>query len=150
MVRRKKIGPPVYPAALGAAVALYGASYARFSSFVVCILLLLSFVIFCAFRIIRQFIPQNTKISTILLFAAFFFAGIGSGSLAFLRIQDENRLPVTLASVQDIRSVEGFLAQDPAPWGPRVYRARFTLVSSERSDCAFFSADGDCVITIPA
>lgn len=150
MVRRKKIVPPVYPAALGAAVALYGASYARFSSLVVCILLLLALVTFCAFRIIRQFTPHNTVISVILLFSACFFAGIGSGSLAFLRIQDENRFPVTLASVQDIHSVEGFLAQDPAPYGPRVYRARFTLVSCERSDGASFSADGDCMLSIPA
>lgn len=150
MVERKKIVPPVYPAAIGAAMALYGATYARVPSSVACVLLFSSFIIFCAIFNIRHFTPSKTIISALLLSGACFFAGIGSGSLAFLRIQDENRVPVTLASFQDIRSVEGFLTQDPAPYGPRVYRARFAIVSCERSDGASFSADGDCLLSIPS
>ncbi len=159
MVREKKILPPVYLAAAGAAVSLYGYAFGLLSIRGCVILAFLSLVALCAASCSRQFIFSNTatiahtahtahtrRTTGVVIACAI---GILCGALSAMRLAIENETPITLAPLLHVKAVTGTLIQDPSPYGPRYYRARLKLDSVEDSKGLVATVKGDCVVAIP-
>lgn len=153
MVREKKILPPVYPAALGAAFSLYGYAFGFLSIRGCVILAFLSLAALCAASCYRQFINANTAHTVFSTrYARVVIActiGILCGALSATRLAIENETPITLTPLLNVTSVTGTLIQDPAPYGPRYYRVRMRLETVEDSKGLVATAKGDCVVAIP-
>jgi len=150
MVKKGILIPAIYAAALGAAVLLYGVSFgllARQAAFVVAFFALIALGGAVA---VRPFLKPREGTTRLVLLAASLAIGIIAGTLAAARIALEDSRPVSLAEPTSIVSITGTLLQDPAPYGPRFYRARLRLDSVETRDGVGSRARGECVVAIPS
>jgi ComEC/Rec2-related protein len=150
MVRKDLTVPPIYAAALEAAVLLYGASFGLVSHTGANALALIALVVVSAAVAARPFLKPQERIAQIAVLAAALGIGMIAGALASGRIALEDAKPITLADPASVVSVTGTIILDPAPYGPRLYRARIRLASVEARNGVRSSAKGECVVAIPA
>ena len=150
MVKKDTIVPPIYAAALGAAILLYGVSFGPLSRQTAFALALFALIAVCAAVAVRPFLRPREKAAKIALLTAALGIGMIAGALASARIALENSRPTTLATPASIIAITGTMLQDPAPYGPRFYRARIRLASVEARNGVRSSAIGECAVAIPA
>ena len=142
--------PPIYAAALGAAVLLYGVAFGLLARQAAYALALFALLAVCAVVAARPFLKPQERTQRLLLLTAALGIGIIAGALASARITLEDSKPLALVEPPSVVSITGTLLQDPAPYGPRFYRARLRLASVKARDGISSSAIGECVVAIPA
>ncbi len=150
MVRRHIKIPPVYPAALGAALFFYVPVYSGLSarhSFLAAFGLL---CVLSAANAARPLIGPKHGGHAVFLFVIALTLGGLTGYLSSVRMTIGDGLPSTLVELERVSVLRGTFLEDPSPYGPRSYRARIRVSRVGTPNGSSGSASGTCVVAIPS
>ena len=150
MVKELKHIPLVCTTAIAVTISFYGTipfsfSFCRASRALLFILCLIAFLQNCIL-----FSSSKNENASLLLTGICLLSGLGIGLICAWTVT-RTRAPVTtLATREKITSVQVTLLSDPCPAGDRWYRAEGYVSACEYPDTVLFSADGKCLVYIPA